>query len=96
MRCRRQAARSGLPSNFSLAPGRFPRTRQPAPYATSGWPPGASFVVNGATPVTDSALVSAGSELRLLDGWLNGWALAARFDGEFASRAQTYAGTGTI
>ena len=49
-----------------------------------------------ATPVADSALVSAGSELRLLDGWLDGWALAARFDGEFASRAQTYAGTGTI
>lgn len=49
-----------------------------------------------ATPVADSALLSAGSELRLLDGWLNGWALAARFDGEFASRAQTYAGTGTI
>ncbi len=45
-----------------------------------------------ATPVADSALLSAGSELRLL----NGWALAARFDGEFASRAQTYAGTGTI
>jgi len=54
--------------------------------------PGASFIVNGATPVPNSALVSAGGELRLL----NGWAIGARFDGEFANRAQTYAGTGTL
>jgi outer membrane autotransporter protein len=54
--------------------------------------PGASFIVNGATPAKDSALVSAGAELRLV----NGVALAGKFDGEFASRAQTYAGTGTL
>jgi uncharacterized protein with beta-barrel porin domain len=54
--------------------------------------PGASFIVNGATPVPNSALASAGAELR----FLNGWAVAARFDGEFANRAQTYAGTGTL
>ena len=54
--------------------------------------PGASFIVNGATPVPNSALVSAGGELRFLDRW----GVAARFDGEFADRAQTYAGTGTI
>ena len=54
--------------------------------------PGASFIVNGATPVSDSALLSAGGELR----FLNGWAIAGRFDGEFADRAQTYAGTGTL
>ena len=54
--------------------------------------PGASFIVRSATPVPNSALISAGSELR----FLNGWALAARFDGEFADRAQTYAGTGTL
>lgn len=54
--------------------------------------PGASFIVNGAAPVPNSALLSAGGELR----FLNGWALGARFDGEFANRAQTYAGTGTL
>jgi uncharacterized protein with beta-barrel porin domain len=54
--------------------------------------PGASFIVNGATPVPNSALLSAGGELR----FLNGWAVGARFDGEFANRAQTYAGTGTL
>jgi outer membrane autotransporter protein len=54
--------------------------------------PGASFIVNGATPVKDSALASAGAELR----FLNGWSLGARFDGEFADRARTYAGTGTL
>jgi outer membrane autotransporter protein len=54
--------------------------------------PGASFIVNGATPVKDSALVSAGTEYRLA----NGVTLLAKFDGEFASRSSTYAGTGTV
>jgi autotransporter-associated beta strand protein len=54
--------------------------------------PGTLFSVTGATPVPNSALTSAGAELR----FLNGWAIAGRFDGEFANRAQTYAGTGTI
>jgi uncharacterized protein with beta-barrel porin domain len=54
--------------------------------------PGASFIVNGATPATDSALVSAGAELRLV----NGVTLLAKFDGEFARGSQTYAGTGTL
>jgi T5SS/PEP-CTERM-associated repeat protein/autotransporter-associated beta strand protein len=54
--------------------------------------PGASFIVNGALPVKDSALASAGGELRLA----NGLTLLAKFDGEFASRSNTYAGTGTI
>ena len=54
--------------------------------------PGASFIVNGATPAKDSALVSAGSELRLA----NGVTLLGKFDGEFASRSTTYAGTGTV
>jgi outer membrane autotransporter protein len=54
--------------------------------------PGTSFIVNGATPAKDSALVSAGSELRLA----NGVTLAAKFDGEFAGRSSTYAGTGTV
>jgi autotransporter-associated beta strand protein len=54
--------------------------------------PGASFVVNGATPAKDSALTSVGAELRLA----NGITLLAKFDGEFASHSSTYAGTGTI
>jgi autotransporter-associated beta strand protein len=54
--------------------------------------PGASFIVNGATPAQDSALVSAGGELRLA----NGVTLLAKFDGEFASHSSTYGGTGTI
>jgi outer membrane autotransporter protein len=54
--------------------------------------PGASFVVNGATPAKDSALVSAGTEYRLA----NGVTLLAKFDGAFASRSSTYAGTGTV
>ena len=43
--------------------------------------PGAGFVVNGATPAKNSALTSAGAELRLA----NGVALIGKFDGEFAS-----------
>jgi outer membrane autotransporter protein len=54
--------------------------------------PGASFTVNGALPVKDAALASAGGELR----FANAVALLAKFDGEFASRSNTYAGTGTI
>jgi uncharacterized protein with beta-barrel porin domain len=54
--------------------------------------PGASFIVNGAAPAEDSALVSAGAELRLT----NGITLLGKFDGEFASHSQTYAGTGTL
>jgi autotransporter-associated beta strand protein len=54
--------------------------------------PGASFIVNGATPAQNSALASAGGELRLA----NGVTLLAKFDGEFASHSSTYAGTGTF
>jgi outer membrane autotransporter protein len=54
--------------------------------------PGASFVVNGATPAKNSALTSAGVEYRLA----NGVVLLGKFDGEFASHASTYAGTGTV
>jgi autotransporter-associated beta strand protein len=49
--------------------------------------PGASFIVNGATPAKNSALTSAGAELRLA----NGVSLLAKFDGEFASHSSTYA-----
>jgi outer membrane autotransporter protein len=54
--------------------------------------PGASFIVNGATPAKNSALASAGTELRIA----NGVTLLAKFDGEFATHSTTYAGTGAI
>jgi outer membrane autotransporter protein len=54
--------------------------------------PGASFVINGATPAKNSALTSAGVEYRLADGVV----LLGKFDGEFASHSSTYAGTGTV
>jgi outer membrane autotransporter protein len=54
--------------------------------------PGASFIVNGATPAKNSALASAGTELRIA----NGVTLLASLDGEFATHASTYAGTGTV
>ena len=54
--------------------------------------PGASFIVNGATPAKNSALASAGAELRLA----NGVTLLGKFDGEFAGHSSTYAGTGTV
>jgi outer membrane autotransporter protein len=54
--------------------------------------PGASFTVNGAPAPKDSALASAGAELRLT----NAWSLGAKFDGELASGSQTYAATGTL
>ena len=54
--------------------------------------PGASFIVNGATPARNSALASVGTELRLA----NGFTLIGKFDGEFAGHSTTYAGTGTI
>jgi outer membrane autotransporter protein len=54
--------------------------------------PGASFIVNGVTPAKNSALTSAGAELRLASGVV----LLGKFDGEFASHSSTYAGTGTM
>jgi uncharacterized protein with beta-barrel porin domain len=54
--------------------------------------PGASFIVNGAAPAEDSALVSAGAELRLASGV----SMLAKFDVDLASHSQTYAGTGTL
>src|SRR5215831_10849354 len=54
--------------------------------------PGASFIIDGATPAKNSALTSAGAELRLA----NGVTLLAKFDGEFAAHSSTYAGSGTL
>jgi outer membrane autotransporter protein len=54
--------------------------------------PGASFIVNGAPVPKDAALASAGAVLHITPDW----SLAAKFDGEFASGSQTYAGSGTL
>jgi autotransporter-associated beta strand protein len=52
--------------------------------------PGASFVVNGAAQAHDSALTTASAEMK----WLNGFALAATFEGEFSGVSTSYAGKG--
>jgi outer membrane autotransporter protein len=52
--------------------------------------PGAAFVVNGGRSDPDAALVSAGSEIK----WLNGFSLAATFEGEFSGNTTSYAGKG--
>jgi uncharacterized protein with beta-barrel porin domain len=54
--------------------------------------PGSGFTLSGAAPTKNSALLSAGAWLRLE----NGLSLGAKFDGEFASRSQTYAATGVL
>jgi len=64
----------------------------PALGATFQALPGASFTVNGAAVPANSALASAGAQLFFTPNW----SIEAKFDGEFASTAQTYAGTGTL
>jgi outer membrane autotransporter protein len=54
--------------------------------------PGASFTVNGAAVPKNSALTSVGGQLFVTPNW----SLEAKFDGEFASTAQSYAGSGTL
>jgi uncharacterized protein with beta-barrel porin domain len=54
--------------------------------------PGASFVVNGAAPAHDSALVTASAEMK----WLNGFALAGTLEGEFSNATTSYAGKGVL
>ncbi|NVO14528.1 MAG: autotransporter domain-containing protein [Rhodoplanes sp.] len=54
--------------------------------------PGAAFVVNGAVPAADLALVSAGMQVH----FAGGWSVVGRFDGEFADGARTFAGTGSL
>ena len=55
-------------------------------------PGSGSFTINGAQPAADGALVSAGGEIK----WRNGWAIAAKFDGEFSRTTESYAGQGTV
>ena len=52
--------------------------------------PGASFVVNGAAQAHDAALTTASAEMK----WLNGFSLAATFEGEFSDVTRSYAGKG--
>jgi autotransporter-associated beta strand protein len=54
--------------------------------------PTSAFIIDGAALPPDKALVTAGSELRIR----NGWSVTGKFDGEFANRLQTYAGTGVV
>jgi outer membrane autotransporter protein len=51
--------------------------------------PAASFIVNGAKPACDLAVVTAGAELRLAQGI----SLMGKFDGEFGAGTSTYTGT---
>ena len=54
--------------------------------------PGANFVVNGAGMPANSALTTLGAELYMTPNW----SFEAKFDGDFANTAETYAGSGTI
>ena len=54
--------------------------------------PGACFVVNGAAQAADSALTTASVEMK----WLNGWSVAATFEGEFSNVTSSYAGKGVV
>jgi len=48
-------------------------------------PPASAFVVNGAAQARDSALASASAETR----WMNGFSIAATFEGEFSETVTT-------
>jgi outer membrane autotransporter protein len=52
--------------------------------------PGSNFVVNGAAPTRDGALVTGGAQYSLASGW----SFQAKFDGEFSSTTNVYSGTG--
>jgi fibronectin-binding autotransporter adhesin len=54
--------------------------------------PGASFVVNGAARAADAALTTASAEVK----WLNGFSVAATFEGEFSNVTRSYAGKGVV
>jgi uncharacterized protein with beta-barrel porin domain len=54
--------------------------------------PGSSFLVSGAEPSPNAALVSGGAEMK----WPDGWSIAGVFEGEFSNTAETYAGKAVI
>jgi outer membrane autotransporter protein len=66
----------------------WPKRTIPQQRATSG----TNFVVNRAPLPRNSALTSAGAELRITPRL----SFLAKFDGEFAAGSQTYAGSGTL
>jgi uncharacterized protein with beta-barrel porin domain len=81
-------------ADFACTPGAWAGdfVNNPALAAAFQVLPGSNFIVNGAPIRHDSALTSADVKLFLAP---NG-TLLAKFDGEFARGAQTYAGTGTL
>jgi outer membrane autotransporter protein len=54
--------------------------------------PGSSFTVNGAPIAANSALTTIGAQVFFTPNW----SPLGKFDGEFASNSQTYAGSGTL
>jgi outer membrane autotransporter protein len=54
--------------------------------------PGSTFLVQGANPGSNLALLSAGAEWR----YWSGWSFAARFDSELSDRSRGYGGTGVV
>ena len=54
--------------------------------------PASNFVVYGAQPASNGALITAGAEYKLD----NGWSVLAKFDGEFSNTTALYSGSGTI
>jgi outer membrane autotransporter protein len=54
--------------------------------------PGSTFLVQGANPGNNLALLSAGAEWR----YWSGWSFAARFDSELSDRSRGYGGTGVV
>ncbi len=54
--------------------------------------PGSTFVVNGAKPAPDGALLTAGAQYKLA----NGWSLSAKSDGEFSYTTAIYSGNAVI
>jgi uncharacterized protein with beta-barrel porin domain len=70
--------------------GSISSSSQPLAPATFQTLPGASFIVNGAAP--DAALTTASAEVN----WLNGWSVAATFEGEFSDVTRSYAGKGVV
>jgi uncharacterized protein with beta-barrel porin domain len=54
--------------------------------------PGGSFIVNGATPPHNSALLSTGAELHVTPAL----SVLIKFDGALADSSDTYAGTATL
>jgi uncharacterized protein with beta-barrel porin domain len=54
--------------------------------------PGASFIVNGAAQADDAALTTVSAEMK----WLNGFSVAATFEGEFSDVTESYAGKGVV